>query len=690
MKKIIYFKNYVFSVLFLVALTVGCHPIKAKDLTEDSPARAELISDVKSIQPGKAFWVALKITMIPGWHVYWDNPGESGLATEMKWDLPAGFIASPIKWLPPQRFEVDGITTFGYANEAYHLIEITPPSDLPEGPITLKGETTWLACKDSCIPGSSEVSLTIQVSKDPVEYNDHKALFEELLEEIPPLEKKQGGFKIEGDKVFLSLPEGLGMANEISSLYVIPFEKDIIKYSAPSWTKKKDYIWIQLERDSQEIAPEQFKAIIQIHDLNKKIIQNSLVEFDSKIKHVDDSSYPAEDNLLMIFLFAFLGGIILNAMPCVFPVLSLKAMTIVREVNHNRKRVFLSGLFYTIGVVISFLVMAGILILVKDGGNSVGWGFQMQNPYFVYLMILLIYTMGLSLAGEIHLPMIFGNMAIGDSYSKNEHLSNFWVGVLAVLVATPCTGPFMGVAMGYAFTQTTLVILAVFFFLSLGFAFPFLLLSIYTPIMKLLPKPGRWMETMKELMAFPMFLTVAWLVWVLTQQVGTSGLFVVMLSIVFIRFSIWLSKKYTFSSTFFRYVGRALLIVLVLLPITYLEKRADSSGVQRVDYTKAVLAQFRSERRPVFVYATAAWCITCKVNEVILKSSSISKLFAKNDIILMEADWTNQNPEITEFLTQYDRSGVPFYIYYPSNGDPVILPQILTAQGIEDSLQEKS
>lgn len=653
---------------------------------EIEPATAELISNVKTIRGGEPFWVALKISLQPGWHVYWRNPGDSGIATDIEWSLPEGFTAGPIQWLPPQRFELENIVTFGYANEAYHLVQITPPETITPGTVTLKAKATWLACKDSCTPGMADLSLNLEGSPDKSEANDHKALFDELVQELPVQYPTHGGYKIGKDKIQFRLPNELGMNNDVISLYLIPYDKDLIKYDAPHWLKKDDHYWIDLPKDPLNTSTNDFKAIVQMNDLQEKRVINTEVLFDYKEEAIVDSTYAEHENIFMLLLFAFLGGLILNAMPCVFPILSLKTMSIVRESGHHREKIYLEGIFYLAGVVVTFISMACLLILIKEGGQSVGWGFQMQNPYFIFLMIDLLYFMGLSLSGVVHLPMMFGNTVIGDPYSKHDRYSNFWIGILAVLVATPCTGPFMGVAIGYALTQDVLSVLIIFLALALGFASPFLLLSLYTPILKIFPKPGRWMETLKEFMAYPMYLTVAWLLWVLVQQVGDRGLFAALISIILIRFSIWFGKRVNFTNPFFKRVCILLGMIFALYPITYLEKIATHIQVQMKDFSKKELIELRTQGKPVFVYATAAWCITCKVNELALTSNATDEFFNQNDVTLMKADWTNQNPEITEFLSEYGRSGVPLYVYYPPNKKPVILPQILTESIVREAI----
>lgn len=666
------------------------NPLADSQENEKDPATAELISNVKTIKGGEPFWIALKISLQPGWHVYWRNPGDSGLATQIDWSLPEGFTATPIQWLPPQRFEMEKVVTFGYANEAYHLVQITPPQDLPSEPVILKAKASWLACKDSCTPGMADLDLNLPVSSDKSELNEHKDLFEELIDEFPTPYSTHGSYKIEDNYMHVSLPKGLGMQDDFVSLSIIPYDKELIKYATTPWVKKSDHLLLNLDKDVLNKSTGNFKAIVQIKDLRAEKIVNTEVEFDYKEERLMDLIFPEQYNIFIILLFAFLGGLILNAMPCVFPILSLKAMSIVREAQYQRRHIRLNGLYYTLGVVLSFFAMAVLLLLIREGGQNVGWGFQMQNPYFIYLMIGVFYFMGLSLSGEIHLPMIFGNTQIGDPYSKEGRYSNFWIGMLAVLVATPCTGPFMGVAMWYAFTQDAATVLLVFLALGLGFAFPFILISCYTPILKIFPKPGRWMETIKEFMAFPMYLSVAWLLWVLVQQTGDRGLFAALMSIILMRFSIWFGKRYPFTNPFLKYTIFAISLLIIFYPITYIEKRSSVSQVQTQNFSQKGLAELRNQKKPVFLYATAAWCITCKVNELALTSQATEDLLNQKDVILMVADWTNENPEITDFLAEYGRNGVPLYVYYPPDEKPVVLPQILTESIIRETIMGKS
>ncbi len=662
---------------------------------EQDPATPELISNVKTIKAGEPFWVALKITLHPGWHVYWKNPGDSGLATKIDWTLPEGFTASPIHWLPPQRFEKDNLVTFGYAHEAYHLVKITPPKNLSpqnntDQPITLKASVSWLACLDSCIPGFADLTLNLSVSPEQSIPSDHKDLMNELIQELPIKSSTHGAYKIDRDILHVYLPKGLGMDHDIGSLVIMPDEQDLITYTASNWFKKDGYYHLDLTKNSLNKSQSDFKALVQMNDLKEKKIISTEVLFEYKDDAVIDSTYPEEsDSFLLILCFSFLGGLILNAMPCVFPILSLKIFAIAKKSQQQKRRVFLNGIFYTIGVTLSFLGMAMLLLLIKQAGQTVGWGFQMQNPYFIFLMIDLLFFLALSLSGRIELPILFGNTHVNSSSKQENLMSNLWIGILAVLVATPCTGPFMGAAMGYAFTQEASTVLIVFFVLSIGFSMPFLLLALFPAVLQKFPKPGPWMETLKEFMAFPLYLTVAWLLWVLVQQTGDRGLFASLVSIILIRFAVWIFQKKNFKTSLFKFISIFLVAFIALSPITYVEKENFCDVQKPLAFNKSVLMDLHSQRRPIFMYATAAWCLTCKLNELAITSKATEDLFRQHDVTLMEADWTNGNHEITEYLAEFGRSGVPLYVYYPPEGKPIILPQILTEGAIKDVVTQR-
>jgi thiol:disulfide interchange protein DsbD len=641
----------------------------------------ELLSEVESIKPSQPFWLVFKIMMKPGWHTYWKNPGDSGLETQLTWELPEGFSVSPIQWLPPERLSQSTLVSFGYTNEAYHLVQIIPPKDLLEDKYTLSVQANWLVCKEACIPEETKLALILNRSQENDSlYSQHKPLIDELVSELPEKPDQFGEYQVTGDNVIFYLPAGFLTGRKISEIVFFPEEKGVIQNSTTQhWSVKDNHVVMTIAKN--HTFPDRITGLIQATDAETKTIKSYQLYF-GKVE-VAPIKQGLENTLWGVLLLAFLGGFVLNAMPCVFPVLSLKAVTIAKKVHRQPSFVRQQGLLYMVGVIVTFLVLATVLIGIKQSGETVGWGFQMQNPYFIVFMTYLMFFIGLSLSGVVYLPILFGTTqsAIKDETSK---WGSFWIGILAVLVATPCTAPFMGVAIGYAMGQPSFIIVLIFLSMAIGFALPYLLISLFPAVLKGLPKPGRWMETFKEFMAFPMYACVAWLLWVLVQQTGSRGLIICLMGLVLMAFSIWIWQRQRQRPSIMKVIIMLVLATLTVAPIAYLQQPPEIVRVEK--FSRQRLQELRAQGRPVFVYGTAAWCITCKVNEVALKSTVVQLLFKDNDIAFLEADWTNQDAEITDYLGSFGRSGVPLYVFYPKTGESQILPQILTEAIIVETI----
>lgn len=672
-------QRFISTFLFLIAFflpEIQANPVKQENST------AELISDVKSIQPGKSFWVCLKLSLTPGWHTYWINPGDTGLATSIDWILPEGFKASPIHWIPPQRLNVGKDVSFGYHNESFHLVEITPIKEISAQPQTITAKANWLVCGDMCGPEAADLSLTLPVRSEEgaAEYSDHQALIQQLKEELSKPFLGKADFEETHGTVKLFIPLKDLNITEIDSVSFFPFENDIIQNSGSSeFAVQEDKLVITLQKASKETLSK-VTGVVQINDKTTHKINNFDVSFTPKSFEVT-GTYGEDYNIFLVLLFALLGGIILNAMPCVFPILSLKALAIAQKKKSEYQEVRKQGFIYTTGVIFSFLALAFTLITLQLAGHSIGWGFQMQSPYFITFMIYLMTLIGLSLSGVFYLPIFFSR-ATSRGLSEQKTNDSFLIGILAVLVATPCSAPFMGIAIGYALAQPPLIILIVFIMLGLGFAIPYLCVCLFPFVLKLLPKPGVWMETLKEFLAFPMYATVLWLFWVLVQQTGTRGLITVGSGMVIMAFCLWLWRKLALENRFLRPIVFILFGILSLAPSAYL-KEPSTSTVSIEPFSTGLLNKYREEKVPVLVNATAAWCITCKMNELSLKGKKVETLLRENNVHYLEADWTNQNKEITDYLKQFGRSGVPLYVYYPVDKDPIVLPQILTEEGLK-------
>lgn len=660
-----------------IILTLFSLTAQALPTAQTEHAKVTMVSDAAAITPGKNFHVAFDFELEDGWHIYWINPGDSGLATSVFWEIPAGFAISDMQWPAPQRIEVEGLMNYGYEGKVSLLQKLIPPSGLEGEEFTLEGNEVilsakleWLVCKEICIPESAEVSLTLPVSDKPL---FDEAKLNSRFAALPNTLEGEAYFEDKDKYIYLQIPKQLA-----SDAYFYPYVEGEISNSASQEVIQGDsYTVLKLEKgsDSDDAIDNLRGVLVSSSDsfyINAGAGQFIVPEVASK---------PTEDmSIIIALLFAVIGGVLLNAMPCVFPILSLKALSISRKAGAELSEVRKQGLSYLAGVLISFLVLAALMLFLKSTGHTLGWGFQLQEPVFITLMLMLFFALGLSLVGMFELPVIMGNSA-HKAGQKNNVKGSFLTGVLAVLVATPCAVPFMAPAVGYAFSQPATITLLIMLALGFGLALPYLLLSWFPAIHRKLPKPGAWMNTFKEFMAFPMFATSAWLLWVLAQQISLDDLAVVLFALVGLAFLIWIGKLWSH------------LLITALLAFTVLTVHS-SNAPDSVDVYKELsepfslrrLNELRAQNKPVFVNATAAWCITCKVNErVALRDERIAQTFKEQGITYLMADWTNKSDDITKWLARYGRSGVPLYVYYPVNGDEeVVLPQLLTVSTVLD------
>lgn len=667
---------------------------------ETEHAEVTLKSDLATIQAGQPFWLALEFRLAEHWHIYWQNPGDSGLAAQLQWDLPQGFAAGPIHWPPPQRIAMEGLMNYGYENQATLLIPVTVPETLEAGQELLIGlNAGWLICHDICIPESGDFMVKVRTGETAAPGENATAI-EQALQALPQRAERPDIFRENNGmlEVEATLPPSgaAGADPALREVYFYPKEAGVIRHNAAQrWSQDAATIRLAAERDSLPL-PEVLSGVLEVQsDAGTRYYDirsgDAAVADAAPEKAAQAGSAAAGGqgiNLPQALLLAFLGGILLNAMPCVFPVLALKALAISKKAEAAPARVRRQGLAYLGGVALSFLALSAALILLKQSGEILGWGFQLQSPAFVAVMIYLFLLLGLALAGMFELPLLFGGLG-GKAAAEDSAKGSFTTGILAVMVATPCTVPFMAPAVGYAFTQSAAVNLLIMLALGVGLAFPYLLISFYPPLLRLLPKPGPWMATFKQFMAFPMFATAAWLLWVLEQQTGAAGLAIMLSVAILLVFLVWLGRGGKHKALLWL-IGLGLVAYssYSLTPHQPMTEMLEQSGYTVEPFSPQKLAELRAQNRPVFVNATAAWCITCKVNEQLaLKSATLAKAFRQKGITYMVADWTNYDDAITGFLQQFDRQGVPLYVYYPADGEPQVLPQLLTESIVLEHIQ---
>ena len=651
----------------------------ADNIVEVSDSRIELLTESNSIEPGDELLVGFKFSLSPGWHTYWVNPGDAGEGASIKWNLPRDVKASNILWPGPERIPVEPLMTFGYEDEVVLLTKIytTKNTDIP---LTLNALVSWYTCKEICIPQEAEVSIPIKLGfKSPSSSN---RLLKQTLENVPTPFK--GTYRVQSLDDSYIIQGQFEDNKQYDSIYFFPRFYGLTDYvESQLYEKNKDSFSLQVQPSRLKIEHESFEGVLA----TEKDGRLSYFEINHSLSSVNSSQ---EFSVLTLIIFAFFGGLILNVMPCVFPILSIKILRFVEQSENSSYKTFKQGCLFSVGVIVSFLLIAALLISLKSGGESIGWGYQLQSPIVVSLLFYLFIVMGYIFMSNIIIGSSLARLSLISS-SKGDSLESFLTGVLAVIVASPCTAPFMGSAIGFALLQPSFYSILIFLGLGIGFSLPYLVLSAKPSLLSFLPKPGQWMETFKQFMAFPMWASALWLLWVLSGQVDSQEIIQVLLGALIITIGLWLLEKNKSESNWVKWMIRLpfvllLIFALWLVPTTY----SDSDETQdQLAYTPQLLEDLREENNLVFLNFTADWCITCKVNEAVaLKTSEVSKVLAEKNITYLEADWTRKDPIISETLEQYGRTGLPLYLLFPSEGDPLILPEILTEDILLSYLNE--
>ncbi len=646
--------------------------------------RASLVSDRDSIEAGESFWVAVHFDIIEGWHTYWQNPGDSGNAPRIHWRLPPGFTASEIHWPYPTRLPVGPLMNYGYSDEAWLLVRMTAPDVITSELATLNADVHWLVCQEECIPEEGRLSLTLAVTDPGTSHpSQWQADLQRVQQHLPQAIPWPSRIDVHEDSIALQIQIDKALAKQIQDAYFYPYSYGLVEHAAPQLLAVSgQQMALQLRRGELKARPLQSLRGVLVFS---EQLPDGAVTRAFEVNSLATAAASARA-VWLVLAFALLGGLLLNVMPCVFPILSLKALSIVQTAAQSPKLARRNGYVFTLGVLVSFALIAGTLLILRAGGEAIGWGFQLQSPLFVLALTWLIFVMALLFSGV----WSFGEnwMGVGQHLTARRSTSGaFFTGVLAVIVATPCTAPFMGTAIGYALSQSPHVSMAVFLCLGLGMALPWLLISMWPGLSSYLPRPGAWMERVKQVLAFPLYATVAWLLWVLAQQISPQALLYAQLSLVGIALGLWFWQNTRGSGHAWQHAGSAslaLIFVLMVVLALRLQPAATTAGSPQADwkpYNTANLQHYRDQGKAVLVNFTAAWCITCLVNEkVVLASDEIRTELRERSIIYMKGDWTNRDPTITRVLEQYGRSGVPLYLYFPRDPERNIsvLPNILT------------
>jgi thiol:disulfide interchange protein DsbD len=674
---------------------------------ESLPARsrhveAALLSETDSVSPGIPFRMAIRLRMEKGWHTYWRNPGDAGSATRIEWKLPEGFQAGPIQWPVPEVISVPPLTSYGYEGEAWLLVSVTPPASLAVGQtVALSAKASWVECAQSCIPGSADLQLILPVTSAPAKVDSSLrsgfARAQSALPQPPPKAVETSAWVARG-KLHLELKSSEKKATVLEEPRFLPAQEGLIVDSAPQTFRLRQFgIVLEIPQPPKAAPlPKKLDGLLLAQSTEWKGTRKIAwaLEIEKIPAPITLRSLPASKELWLVLGFAFLGGLILNLMPCVFPVLSLKVLHLVERGRGEAGGSFRHGLVFLVGVVSSFLALASTLLVLRARGAELGWGFQLQSAPFVAFLVVLFFLVSLSLFGVFEFGASLGSM--GEAADRVRGLwGSFGSGVLATVVASPCTAPFMGMALGFALAQPMWVALLVFGALGLGVAAPVFLLCAFPVLLRLLPRPGRWMEDFKQLLGFPMMAAVVWLLWVYGKLRGIDGIGSLLLALVAVGFGAWLFGRYANPSRILpvRLVAGLIGVLVIGATVGYLLREATGrkAEVPWIPYSAARLSELRVEGVPVFLDFTASWCLTCKVNErVALDNPEVRKRFSDRGVVWMVADWTNRDPAITQALTELGRSGVPTYVLYgpDSEAQPKLLPELLTPRLLLDELDK--
>ncbi len=688
----------------LLALTVHAQVYEGKTLVSPS-----LVADTTAIVPGQPFQVGLLLDMAPHWHTYWSYAGDAGFPTSITWTLPEGFVAGPIEWPLPKRFKEPGdIEVYAYGDQVLLLTTLVAPKGFSEKSATLSANTSWLVCEEICIPGSAELEITLPVSNAAKPY--HADLFAKFRSQLPSLDPPpfELSWTTDGPATILTVT---GLTNVTAvDLFPLPTAEQQVNHPVNSpVTDGTATISMKASGDLRGILVVETPEGRQGWMVSSNPADASASPAPKPAASPTPTAAPpavAPLGLGLAILYGLLGGLILNVMPCVLPVISLKIFGFIRQAGDHPARILRHGLAFVGGIFAFFLSLAVIIIALKAGGTEVTWAFQFQNPWFNVVLGSLVFVFALNLFGvfEIVLPGQASN-ALSEASSHEGYAGSFSQGLFATLLATPCTAPFLGSALGFAFSQSAFTILVIFAAIATGMGAPYLLLSAQPAWMKILPKPGAWMERVKQFMGFPLIATLLWMLSVLGAQKGLYGVLWFGCFLLALALSCWIYGAFCgpLSGRTTRIVALTIAAAIAVgggwiflgekfTPSEAAPKRATDpaspDALAWQEFSQAALEKLRAEGTPVFLDFTADWCLSCKYNErTAIDVPSVRAAFKESGIVPMKADWTNDNPEITAALKAFGRVGVPFYVLYPANhGEPVVLPELLTSQIVLDAL----
>ena len=645
-------KNIFLACSLFLSILAASNPV------ETGHAKASLITNLQDSQQ-ESFYIGVRLEMQEGWHTYWENPGDSGSPFDATWEVPQGVIVENVEWPTPITIPYPPLMTFGYEGDVVFPFKVFRAIDSDLSSITV--DFNFLICADICIP--EKASLTLDLSSAIPNF-----LVDEAIKNLPT-DFVQTQSVVEGDNLKITF----NSSQPINSAYFFPRQDNLFAY-APTQQL------ISLGDNAYEIA---IPVLSNEVDSFSGILSINGEGFQIKEKFKSSSSM----SLWQAILFALIGGLILNLMPCVFPVISLKVLSFVSMGGDDNRKIRNHALSFVGGVMSTFLSIATALIIIRSSGSMIGWGYQLQSPVVVGILTLIMLGIGLILLTNINFAA--GLTTLGSSVqSRNDYSGSFFTGVLAVVVASPCTAPFMGAAIGYALLQPSFATLPIFLALGLGFAGPYLLLALKPDWISALPKPGAWMETLKQFFAFPMIATALWLMWVFMVQTSGDAVILLLLIGLILGIAIWMIA--TFKGRW-KWIGILATILAAVQIFNNLPENtnglvADSSAEQ---WSLAIESDLQAQDRAYLINFTAAWCITCQTNEkTAFARDKVKEYLSDQNITYVKADWTNRNEEIAIGLARYERTGIPLYIFWkPGMLESKILPAVLTEDLLIKSMQ---
>jgi thiol:disulfide interchange protein DsbD len=709
---------------------VGASEAQQTPARDPSPhSHVELVSESSTIVPGGTATVAVRLTLDPRWHTYWLNPGDAGLPLTVKWRLPEGVTVGALQFPTPRLTPQPPLMSYGYEDEVFVLAEVSLPAAFAGRTLTIAGKADWLACAEVCLPATGPLSLTLTVGSTRGASTQWADAIARARASVPAV---LAGYRAtawaDSARYILALVrDAASTTTPFAVPYVFADSADVLDHAAAQRVAQTpDTLVFALVRaaadstsaarlsgiiatDIDAIAPRSYAFTAAVDAAPPAPLRSAALALLGTATSVGGVSAvaatdavlpaPADMSLMVAIAFAFVGGLLLNLMPCVFPVLSVKVLALLQhgggEADASRSRTH--GLAFGLGVLLSFWILAGALIALRAGGESLGWGFQLQSPPVVAVLALLMFALGLNLSGVFEIGLSLTRL--GGAGGGGGYGDSLLTGGLAVLVAAPCTAPFMGAALGFALVQPAIIGLLVFTALAMGLALPFMVLASAPQLLRSLPRPGPWLETLKQLFAFPMYATVVWLLWVLGQQAGVNAIAAVLMAMIVVALGAWLWARGVRSENA---PTRALSVALMLFagvgsvmvtkdatPPAVAAPVASSGALEWLPWSATTVRDQRAAGRPVFVDFTAAWCLSCQVNErVALRTGAVSTAFRKANVALVRADWTSRDDGITQVLASFGRSGVPLYVLYPANPNaaPVILPAVLTPGMVVDAV----